>query len=155
MNLFENLLLYRELADGRADIKSQLRNSEKQRRENLMQLFIWRDSTTVNHWCNELYAICHEINRLKNNKKYPKEKFILQEIWGCWEDCYHDRINNYIKDLERKEGQKVPDFSKDNLYDFMKEYHEWLANKLSDKGFINISDVKDKIKHLFNKYSLK
>lgn len=47
MNLFENLQIYREFADKRKAIKADLRNSERQRRENLIQLFLWRNTTTI------------------------------------------------------------------------------------------------------------
>lgn len=154
MNLFENLQIYKEFADKRKDIKNSLRNSEKQRRENLIQLFLWRDTTTVGHWCDELYAACSEINLSKSDKKYPKVKFILQEIWYCWEDGYNDKINKWIRDVERKENNKASIFSKDNLYNFMKDYHIWLSENLSINGFVELPDVEEKIKELLNKYPI-
>lgn len=154
MNLFENLQMYREFADKRKDIKISLRNSEKQRRENLIQIFIWRNTTTIEYWCDELYAACSEINLFKSNKKYPNAKFILQEIWLSWEDTYYDKINKWVKDVERKEGIKALNFSKENLYNFMKDYHIWLSENLSNRGFIELSNVEEKIKSLLNKYKL-
>lgn len=154
MNLFENLQMYRELADKRKDIKISLRNSENQRRENLIQIFIWRNTTTIEHWCDELYAACSEINLFKSNKKYPSAKFILQEIWLCWEDTYYDKINKWVKDVERKEDIKALNFSKENLYNFIKDYHIWLSENLSNRGFIELSNVEEKIKSLLNKYKL-
>lgn len=45
-----------------------------------MQLFIWHDSTTVNRWCNELYTVYHEINRLKNNKNILKKRLYFKKF---------------------------------------------------------------------------
>lgn len=66
---------------------------------------IWIDSATVSHWGDELYTACHDVNKIKSKNKYPKEKFILQHLWGCWEDYYLNRIDNYIDDVEIKENK--------------------------------------------------
>lgn len=70
MKILEYYRVVKEMADGRADIKRDLRSASEQIRENLMQIFLWRDSTAVNHWESELYAVCHSvsISCLKFNK---------------------------------------------------------------------------------------
>lgn len=70
--MFETLQLYSEFADKRKDIKRDLRNSTTQRRENLIQLFLWRNTSTVGHWCDELYGACSEINISKSDKNIQK-----------------------------------------------------------------------------------
>lgn len=50
MNLFEVLQMYSEMADDLPRIENALRSSEQQRIENLLQIFVWRDTTTVSHW---------------------------------------------------------------------------------------------------------
>ena len=147
------LKLYNKFADSRNDIKISLRNSEKQRRDNLIMIFIWRYTSTVNHWITELYGSCDEISKLKSNNKYPKYEFILQHLWRYWEDCYYDKINKWLKDIERKENKLIPKFSKDNLYKFMEDYHNWLAKQLSNRGYIELEDVKIKVYELLNKYN--
>ena len=162
MNLFENLQLYYEFADKRKDIKQDLRNSSAQRRENLIQIFLWRNTTTIGHWCDELYEACSEITIAKFNKQYPSEKFILQYVWGYWEDDYNNKINKWVKDAEIKENKynitnkyiKVPKFSKENLYNFIKDYHEWLSKNLSTRGFVELPDIEHEIQELLNKYPI-
>lgn len=162
LNLFEVLQRYNEMADDLSRIENALRSSEQQRIENLLQLFVWRDSSIISHWGDELYAVCHDVNKTKSKNKYPKEKFILQHLWGCWEDCYSNRIDNYIDDVEIKENKnntskryvRVPKFSKDNFYNFMKDYHYWLASCLSKNGSVSRITVKNKIKELLDIYSL-
>ena len=162
IKIIEQLSTLKEMADGLPKIEDHLRNSEEQRIQNLLQIFIWRNTTTLNHWCDELYTVCHNVARTKTKNKYPKEKFILQNIWLCWEDCYYDRLKNYIDDVEYKETKnnkenkdvKIPNFSKNNFYNFMKDYHIWLAHNLSMNGMVTRINIKEKIKELLNKYSI-
>ena len=132
--------------------KFKLYNSNEQIKENLIMIFIWRETTTVNHWCNELYAACHQVDKCKSNNKFPKYNVILQEIWLSWEDCFYERINSDIIYLENKENRKAPEFSKNNLYDFIKTYCEWLAQKLSNRGYVKTEEVQSTVNELLSKY---
>ena len=136
------------------NIKFKLYNSNEKIRENLIVLFIWRDSINYNYWLNELYESCHSIDKYKFSNKFLTYKEILQEIWLSWEDCFYERINSDIIYLENKENRKAPEFSKNNLYDFIKTYCEWLAQKSSNRGYVTIDDVKIIINELLNTYSI-
>ena len=155
IRILESLKAIKEMAERIDIIKSRLYDKHEQIRENLMQIFLWRNTTTVNHWCNELYGLLNEVPKCKHSHKYPKYSIILQEIWLCWEDCYDDRLDKYIKLLERKESNVAPNFSKSNLYLFLKDYCEWISKYLANKGTINDDElVKTKIKELLNKYPI-
>ena len=155
IKIIETLCALKEMAEHIDVIKMRLYDKHEQIRENLMQIFLWRHTSMVNHWCNELYGLLNEVPKCKHNHKYPKYSVILQEIWSCWEDCYDDRIDKYVMLLERKENNKVHEFSKINLYNFMKDYCEWISKYLADKGSINDDEiVKNKIKELLNKHSI-
>lgn len=149
MNLLKKLIVMKELYNN---TKFKLYNSNEQIKENLIMIFIWRETTTVNHWCNELYAACHQVDKCKSNNKFPKYNVILQEIWSSWEDCFYERINSDIIYLENKENRKAPEFSKNNLYDFIKTYCEWLAQKLSDRGYVKTEEVQSTVNELLSKY---
>lgn len=142
------------------NIKFKLYNSNEKIRENLIALFIWRDSINYNYWLNELYESCHSIDKCKFSNKFLTYKEILQEIWLSWEDCFYivDLYINYINsDINysiNEEKQKIPEYSKNNLYDFIKTYCEWLAQKLSNRGYVTIDDVKIIINELLNTYSI-
>ena len=142
------------MADGLADIKQELRAASEQMRENLMQVFLWRYSTIVNHWESELYAICHSVSKCRHNKKYPKSSVILQEIWGYWEDSYFDKLHKYILQLEYKEDMAAPPFDKYSLYNFMQAYCEWLSDILSADGLVTAPEVKAEVEKLLHQYSL-
>lgn len=149
MNLLKKLIVMKELYNN---TKFKLYNSNEQIKENLIMIFIWRETTTVNHWCNELYAACHQVDKCKSNNKFPKYNIILQEIWLSWEDCFYERINSDIIYLENKENRKAPEFSKNNLYNFIKTYCEWLAQKLSNKGYVKTEEVQSTVNELLSKY---
>lgn len=149
MNLLKKLIVMKELYNN---TKFKLYNSNEQIKENLIMIFIWRETTTVNHWCNELYAACHQVDKCKSNNKFPKYNVILQEIWLSWEDCFYERINSDIIYLENKENRKAPEFSKNNLYDFIKTYCEWLAQKLSNRGYVKTEEVQSTVNELLSKY---
>lgn len=154
INIVESCRLLKEMAEGLSDIKRKLNNSSEQIRENLMQIFLWRNTTTVNHWTGELYAICHTVSKCKNNGKYPKYSVILQEIWGCWEDSYFDKLGKYVETLEYKENMTAPMFNSVALYQFMQSYCDWLARSLSSEGIVTPSEVKREISLLLTEYSV-
>lgn len=154
MKILEYYRVVKEMADGRADIKRDLRSASEQIRENLMQIFLWRDSTAVNHWESELYAVCHSVSICRHNKKYPESGFILQEIWGYWEDAYYDKLRKYILQLEYKETMTAPSFDKYRLYDFIAAYCEWLSTILSTEGLVTFCEVKEKVDELLKRFPL-
>ena len=152
MKILEYCRVVKEMAEGLSDIKKKLNDSSEQIRENLMQVFLWRDSTAVDHWVSELYASCHSVPLCKNNHKYPKYSIILQEIWGCWEDAYYNKLHKYILQLEYKEGSTSPEFDKDSLYEFIKSYCEWLSSVLSTEGLVTLPEVRAEVNELLQKH---
>lgn len=119
-----------------------------------MQIFLWRNTSTVNHWSGELYAVCHNVSKCKNNGKYPKYSVILREIWNCWEDSYFDKLDKYVETLEYKENTTAPKFNSLYMYQFMHSYCDWLARMLSTEGIVTPLEVKQEISLLLSEYSL-
>ena len=154
IRIIDDYRYLKEMADGLADIKRELRAASERIRENLMQIFLWRYSTTVNHWMGELYAVCHSVSKCRHNKKYPKSSVILQEIWGYWEDSYYDKLSKYISQLEYKEAMTAPSFDKYSLYNFLRAYCDWLSDILSTDGLVTAPEVKAEINKLLQQYSL-
>ena len=62
MKILEYYRAVKEMAEGLSDIKRKLNDSSEQVRENLMQIFLWRDSTAINHWMSELYDVCLSVS---------------------------------------------------------------------------------------------
>lgn len=152
IRIIDDYKYLKEMADGLADIKRELRSSSEQIRENLMQIFLWRDSTAVNHWESELYAVCHSVSKCRHNKKYPKSSDILQEIWSYWEDSYYDKLQKYILQIEYKENNTAPSFNAIRLYNFIKDYCIWLSEVFSKDGLVTFPEVKEIVSELLDKY---
>lgn len=145
----------REMSRERNKILYSLGASEDQRVENLIQIFLYRDTTTVHHWISELYASCRKMDRCKANHRYLDYKTVAQELWYSWSDCYYDRHDVYCDDVSRKEHLPIPEHNADNLYQFMGDYHLWLSKELSTRGIVNFNDVDSKVRDLLRKYPLK
>ena len=155
IRIIEQYKYLKEMADGLADIKKKLRDSSDQIRQNLMQIFLWRDTTTVHPWESELYAACHKVSLCRSTKKFPKKNIILQELWLYWEDCFNRHLNHYITELEIKEANDAPKFDSQNMYDYLNEYYDWAADLLSSEGWIDFDQIEQKIQELVNKYKLR
>lgn len=154
IRIIDDYKYLKEMADGLADIKKRLRDCSDQVRQNLMQVFLWRSTSTVRHWESELYGACHKVSLCRNTKKFPKKSIILQELWLYWEDCYYKHLRHYVDELQHKEQITVPDFNADNLYHFLEDYYEWSSELLSKEGWIDFGQIDCKIHCLLDKYSL-
>ena len=144
-----------EMAKEKKVIKKLLADSEDQRIENLIQIFLYRDMPTVHHWTSELYAACHKMDKCKSNSRYLDYDSVAQELWYSWSDCYDDRHDMYCEDVSRKEKLPIPEHSPLNLYEFMEEYHLWLSRELSSKGAVKFSDIEVEIENLLSKYPIR
>lgn len=154
IRIIDDYRYLKEMADGLAEIKKKLRDSSDQIRQNLMQIFLWRDTTTVHHWESELYAACHKVSLCRNTKKFPKKNIILQELWLYWEDCFTQHLKHYVIELEVKEANDAPKFNPQNLYNYLNDYYNWAAELLCSEGWIDFDQIEQKIQELVNKYKL-
>lgn len=134
-----------EMSKPIQDVKQLLHDSEEQRILNLMQIFIIRGNT-INHWINELYGCCNRTYKLKSNNRFLGKKSLENILWFEWEDCFYNWLPGYLFLVAKKEGKtELPEFDEERLYQFMKDYHLWLAEQLSAKGQVSLKEVKDKI----------
>lgn len=155
VNILEFLELYHEQTTGLDMIKLDLNSIHKNLRLHLMMTFFLRNNQSLNHWISEINGFCHDVNKCKNTKKYPKASFILQILWGQWEDSFYDHYKGYIRDIESKENIIIDkNYNLNDCYNYLKDYYIWLSDNLSKHGYVDLSDIKDKIHELLNKYSL-
>lgn len=107
---------YKNFKHSKDEIAINLRKSEDKRVELLVKIFFWRNDSIKNKWYSELFKVCNTIDRYDSINIYPKERFILQELWSYWEDCFYDRLRCFISDAERIENRKIPEFNRQTLY---------------------------------------
>ena len=138
-----------EMAMPRKDAIDQLTDSEEQRIENLIQIFILRGQT-INHWCNELYACCHENPRMNIKKKYFNFEELFDILFSSWtKNIVKSSFDSYFLDICDKEGlEELPEFDFEKLYKFLYDYHYWLADKLSKDLCVTNKEVKNEINEL-------
>ena len=154
MKILQTYRYIREMADGLADMKRDLRNCSENLRDHLIMLFLFRDNINVNHWKNEVYGACHSVSKAKKNHQYPKASFIYQELWGYYEDGFYDKCYSHIDSLEDNENFVAPAFEPTALYHFLDSYFIWLAKSLSVSGEVSSRDVKSEIDELMVRFAL-
>lgn len=97
----------------------------------------------INHWKQEIYALFHDIAKMKRGKKYPSKDFIFNTIW----DHYGDRLDTYVEKAEDdifNEKLKY-NINYNQVYQNIKDYIIWLADKLSREGRVKPDDVYNKL----------
>lgn len=149
-NWYESLC---EMAYDRKKIMHDLEANEQYRVDHLIKLFLFReDSNNTSHWISEVYRACYKTSKWSKNNKYLSLSDIEQVLWYGWEDCYYDRIDKIIKNVCIKEDKDIPVYNKETLYSFLEDYHLWLAQELSNTGYVDIDECKQFIKILLDKY---
>jgi hypothetical protein len=129
----------------------------------LLKLFYFRDfSRYFNNWSSTVFKCAFQVSKIKkkNGKdKYPDAEDIYYWMWGGREDAFGDHHRGMLKDFNNKSDPEYQDLpyvhAGGDEYGaglFIKDYHLWLARKLSANGKVTKNDVQDKIKELFKKY---
>jgi hypothetical protein len=121
--------------------------------EHLFKLILMPDSRDRNHWQGEIAGQLNKIVRLNNSKKFPKAKQIYQWTYGKKQDLVTDRnwLSGMLEDIEFKYNIEVCD-SIDNLIysldDLCVTYFSWLAENLSESGYVSTPKIYRKLDEL-------
>lgn len=144
-------------SQSRREIKRMLYGRTKQFIENICKLILMPDHSARNHWMKEIASQIFDIDRLSNNNRYPMKKQIYDWSYKKQQDLVTDTIR--MKEMKRHliteyhlESYMDPaDFSEvaDSI---CYEYFSWLADRLSNKGFVPYIDIYEKLNELLNKY---
>jgi hypothetical protein len=132
--------------------------------EHLFKLFYFREFVEYfNNWSNSVYKCAFRVSKLSSpprlKNKLPPAEMIYEWMWGRWEDTIDIQHAGFLKNVNNKsnpEYQHLPYIpaggDEKGAGDFIKDYHIWLARKLSKNGRADIDDVRDEIKALLKKY---
>lgn len=131
-----------EMAKPTQQVMREIYNSEEQRIQNLMMIYIY-GGQTVGHWIDELFGACHKVSRLKSSNKFPSQAQLEDWLWYSWADSYYDWLLALIDAIEIKERRRVGEFDKEELYKFMRDYSLFLAKELSSYGQITHKKVEE------------
>ena len=121
----------------------------------LLYLCLAPNSTTVNHWIDEIYSFIHDIEMLKGKNKYPKKEKIYNWTYGKKQD----RVNKtgwlgiQIEDALDKENLETY-LTVNQVMDMLDvvcdEYFTWLSAELSTIGAVSRRSVQKKVHELLD-----
>lgn len=136
-------------AETKKEVARELKKESENLYEHLIKVWMFPNSQSQNHWKTEIGTkFLTKVDKLKNKKKYPTSKFIIENTWDVWEDALIDRIPSILARID--EVPLTLDYS--IVYDAIHGYIFWASDTLSQKGVLNPNDCYDKIEEIRNKY---
>lgn len=126
--------------------------------EHFLKIYLLPGHSAVKHWCSEVYAGIHIIEKLKQSNKYPSAEVLFSWTYEKTEDLITDK--NWMKKVIKGICQQchvensfdndideiIPDFSRK-----CRDYFVWLCDMLSQNGYVLPDDVFDEIGIIFLK----
>jgi hypothetical protein len=134
--------------------------------EHLLKLFYFREyEEYFQNWTTAVFKSAFRVPKLSSpprlKNKLPTATMIYKWMWEGWEDSFDNQHSGFLRDVNNKsnhEYQYLPYIhaggDEKGAGQFVKDYHLWLAGKLSKDGKVDLADVRDEIKLLFKKYPI-
>jgi len=132
----EQQQVYRRISD-RADVLL----------DHLIKTLLFPHALEVNHWKQEIFSFVNDVPKLRNNKKFPRKKLILQAL-----SIYNDAVEAHVERVVLDEHDLNP-VTTDAAYVLIcvEEYQNWLASELSERGYVRSADVYRKIDEIIER----
>ena len=144
------MIILSEFARSASEIRARLYDKTPITVEHIAYLCIDPNNINRNHWMSEIYSFINNVGILKSSKKFPSKKFIYDSSYGDSRDVFTNEkfMTKFINAIIKKEN-----FSTDlTVFDIMTivdnkcvEYFQWLAEVLSETGFVDIAEVIEEI----------
>lgn len=145
--LQESAMRQSKLEDNLIDINPKIT-------EHLLKCFLYKNTTNnLEHWKQDIYSFLHEVPVLKQNKKLPSYKFLINNTFNIYSEVLMNRLDAKIRDLIKKGYPEISNYNKQNLYSAIYNYYDWLCKLLASNGYIELSEICDKIDELINEYN--
>lgn len=136
-------------AENRQEVARDLKKGSENLYEHLIKVWMFPNVSEQNHWKVEIGTkFMVKVDKLKNTKRYPSAKFILDHTWNIWEDALMDRIPAVLEHID----ETPLDVSYYNIYDAIHDYMTWAAEILSKRGVLNPKDCYNEVEQLRNLY---
>lgn len=128
-----------------ADIGADLEQHTPQVIQALIQLYLYPDVTTTEHWRQEVWSNLHTIDLRKGSNKLPKKYFILKNTIAPNMKFIESLVDSVID----KEYQFTPrNIDYDELCGLIDNYFSWLATRLSETRYVAAKEVYTKLKSI-------
>lgn len=150
----EEYSLKTEMAYTKQHIFAQLDRQKDKIIEHLLLCLLYNKTykSTIHHWESEINSFLNQSWKLKSTNKYPTSKQLCN--WGLytWSDTLTDHLPGMVTNIEDKYGE-VNSVNYKVLEDCIVEYFNWLYNKLPLGITVTVSDTRNEIDYLINKYN--
>ena len=136
----------RAMSEAQAEVYRKITDATPKIVEHFVKLTLYPNSRDCNHWKQEIYNFLNSVPKLRNNNKWPKAKLIIKAL-----SIYNDSIDNFIERATEDYGSQQSSLTLNEIESWLKDYENWLADKLSEKGFVRSVDVYAKLDEMLNK----
>lgn len=115
--------------------------------EHLMKILLFPNSEYIHHWQSEIYSFLPRVKKLRNTKKWPSKKFILEAL-----STNNDMLDTFIWQSIEEESELTPEYlDAEDALPYIEEYMDWLADQLSSHGGASPEGVRQKLEEIRQK----
>lgn len=120
----------------------------------LIRIFVWRDSSLVDSWKNEIYNLFNHIEQPVTRDTYMKEDRLYSNFYGKFSGTVEELIDIHLEIAQK--GLDLPAVSAEQVNPkkvekFVSSYFKWLSHNLSLKGRVSLQGVFNIIDDLLQK----
>ena len=110
----------------------------------IAKLLLFPGVQTTHHWQHEIYTALNDIDYQKGSNKWPKASFIEKSL-----AMRNDMLSIYVQHAKRDEKDLEPRYvSLDVVTQIVKKYQNWIAQVLSEYGYVEEDIVYHKLDEL-------
>ena len=149
--------IFFEQRSSKEDILQKLYIKEDIRVKSLIKIFLWRDAPKKNRWMDIVRSTAAKVDKVKGTDGFLPFHDLSKELWYCWGYSRNARYLQILCEDARDEERNltIPEYSSENLFNYLKEYLLWLARALSEKGAVSRTENRDRLNELLEKYPVK
>lgn len=129
-------------------VRNRLDNNAPTCITHLAKLWLFPNSSNINHWRHEVWNCYKDVPKLKRDNKPPKAQEIYKWIWLDNKDYF----DSYMGLAEDEEYKLIPNSNRledvKRLYENMENYFVWLSEILSYNRVVRSNTVYNKLKEL-------
>ena len=126
------------------DMATELESSAWNIAEHIVKLSLYPINGACRHWRKEIFAFLNKMNVLKGSNKLPSKDFLFKCLYESQKPYLDGYINYYIVEY----GEPDVNVDVDRIKSRIKEYFEWVSDKLSSTRRLHTSEVYTKLDDL-------
>ena len=126
--------------------------------EHIIKLILMGDNTAFGHWKKEIANFLSDIDKIKGSNKFPSKKQLMNWTYYKQKDLLSDnirmkgKINNIVKYYDIVSDISTIQYISKIINEFCFLYFDWLTDILSKQGYVNFTDIYNKLDNLMSKY---